>query len=55
MEKGKKKWIKKGLQKGVKGNKIETAQKMLELKFSIKDISAVTGLSAKEIEKIRDE
>ncbi len=51
MEKGKKKWIK----KGVKDTKIETAQKMLELDFSIKDISAVTGLSVKEIEKIQDE
>ena len=50
MEKGKKKWIK----KGKKDTQIETAHKMLELDFSIKDISAVTGLSVKEIVKIRD-
>ena len=45
--------LKKGLVKGIQFNKLDTAKKMLGLGFSIKDIIAVTGLSAEEIDKIK--
>ena len=44
-----------GEKKGIRVNQVETVKKMFRLKFSINDISAVTGLSVEEIEKIRDE
>ena len=46
---------KEGKKEGIELTNIETARKMLKLNFSINDISAVIGFSAKEIEKLREE
>ena len=43
---------KEGLAEGRKAEKIEIAKSMLEKDYTISDISDITGLSAKEIEKL---
>ena len=53
MEKGKEAGIKKGMEKGRKGEKIEIAKELLIRGFSIEDISGITKLSLNEIKKIR--
>ena len=53
--KAEEKGIEKGIEQGSKKNSIEIAKKLLKKGFSNEDISEVTGLSATEIEKIRQE
>lgn len=45
--------IQQGIQQGSKNALIETAKKMLSIKYSIKEITAVTGLKRSEVEKLR--
>ena len=43
------------IKEGVTETKIETARTMLSLKFSVNDIVAVTGISAEEIELLKED
>ena len=42
-----------GEKAGIMKSKLETAKNMLKKKFSIKDISEITGLTSSEIESIK--
>ncbi len=53
VEESKKEGIKEGEKSGIMKSKLETARNMLKKKFSIKDISEITGLKTSEIEKIK--
>ena len=47
-------WIKaEGREEGIEKGKLEDAKKMLDKGYSIADISDITGLSAKEIERLK--
>lgn len=48
-----KKGLKQGLEQGLEQKKIEIAKKMLEEKMEIKLISKITGLTDKELEKLK--
>jgi predicted transposase/invertase (TIGR01784 family) len=54
MKKGIEKGMKKGIEKGTHDNAIEMARKMLDRKFSLDEISDITGLSQEEIQRITD-
>ncbi len=62
LEKGKKEGIKQGIEKGQKEGikqgaeqeKIEIAKKLLQMKMTINDIMNITGLSKKELEKLKN-
>jgi predicted transposase/invertase (TIGR01784 family) len=45
--------IKKGMEQGMKNEKIEIARKMLNEKMDISMISKITGLTKEEIDKIK--
>ena len=47
-------WTKaEGIEKGIEKGKLEDAKKMLDKGYSIADISDITDLSAKEIERLK--
>ena len=50
----KEKAIKKGIEKGSKETKIETARKMIQKNIKIEDIIDITGISKDELQKIED-
>jgi len=54
IEKGLKKGIEKGLKEGVKQANIETAKKLIKLEMPVEQIKEITGLSEKEIQKLRE-
>ena len=41
-----------GIEKGIEKGKLEAAKKMLVKGYSIADISDITGLSTKELERL---
>jgi len=53
IEKGKEEGLKQGIEKGLKESKIETAKNCLTRGFDIETISAITGLTSQEIEKLK--
>ncbi len=54
-EQGKLEGIQKGMQKGKIEGKLETAKALLNKKMPVKEISEITGLSVKEIEKLNQD
>ena len=53
LKEGKEKGLKEGIEKGLKESKIETAKNCLTRGFDIETISAITGLTSQEIEKLK--
>lgn len=54
MQQGMQQGIEQGIERGEANKAIETAKKMLSLHFSTADICAVTGLSEKELEQLKE-
>ena len=53
LKEGKQKGLKEGKQEGLKEAKLDDAKKMLFKKYPIKDIADITGLTEKEIKKLK--
>ena len=53
VEKYGKKILKEGIEKGIEKGKLDTARNLLKENMPVKKISAVTGLSAAQIEKLK--
>jgi predicted transposase/invertase (TIGR01784 family) len=53
MDNAKKRGLKEGIEQGIKQRNIEIAKNMLKKKIDIDTISECTGLSKKEIEKLK--
>ena len=49
------KGITEGIASGIQKAKVETTKKMLEKGMNIEDISEITGLTKKEIEKVKNQ
>ena len=54
-EKGIAEGMEKGMEKGVEKSKLEIARRLIKMRLSIPMITEATGLSEKDIEKIKQE